>query len=66
MWPLFISTSRLAMRDIPVVGDDQDGPVSGCLRDQQLDFIRNQLSGCVPIELPEIWVRQSGLERCAE
>ena len=24
----------------------------------------NQLSGCVPVELAELWVEKSGLERC--
>lgn len=26
----------------------------------------NRHGGCIPVELPEIWVRASGLERCAE
>ena len=29
-----------------------------------LDLSGNQLGGCVPSGLPELWVEQSGLERC--
>ena len=32
--------------------------------EEVVNFSRNEFSGCVPVELPDIWVRASGLERC--
>ena len=37
---------------------------SGMTRMQNLRLLWNDLSRCIPAELPEIWVEESGLERC--
>ena len=48
--------------------NDLSGPLSPELaRLENLRTLRiqgNAFTGCVPVELPEIWVEQSGLERC--
>lgn len=33
-------------------------------QEEVVNFSRNEFISCVPVELPDIWVRASGLERC--